>query len=79
MDLTEKFFGSFQHAAGAKMYRTGSFRILPDGNRIYGGLDDQVKIRGFRIEPSEIESVCSCSAVQQAVVVAKEDASSEKD
>jgi amino acid adenylation domain-containing protein len=82
-DLTkEKFLPDpFSKEPGAMMYRTGDLaRILPDGNMEYHGrLDDQVKIRGFRIEPAEIESVLQMHPeVQHAVIIAREDLSSEK-
>lgn len=59
-----------------RLYRTGDLcRYLEDGNIEYGGrIDHQVKIRGFRIELGEIEStLLTHSAVQDTVVVAKED------
>ena len=78
----EKFLPDpFSAEPGAMMYRTGDLsRRLPDGNIEYHGrLDDQVKIRGFRIEPAEIESVIQqYTGIQQAVVITREDASSEK-
>jgi amino acid adenylation domain-containing protein len=72
----EKFVAHpFIDEPAAKLYKTGDLaRYLPDGNIEYiGRIDYQVKIRGFRIELGEIESVINqYSAVQQAVVVAKE-------
>ncbi|MEO7583967.1 MAG: amino acid adenylation domain-containing protein [Ferruginibacter sp.] len=66
----------FGKTPGAKLYRTGDLgRWLADGNiECLGRLDEQVKIRGFRIELGEIETVLEqCDAVEQAVVMAKDD------
>ncbi|MFP4099127.1 amino acid adenylation domain-containing protein [Coleofasciculus sp.] len=59
-----------------RVYKTGDLaRYLPDGTIEYlGRIDHQVKIRGCRIELGEIEAVLSQhQAVQQAVVIARED------
>jgi amino acid adenylation domain-containing protein len=82
-DLTKERFipDPFVSEPGAKMYRTGDLaRQMPDGNfEYFGRLDDQVKIRGFRIEPAEIESaILEFPGVQQTIVIAREDVSSEK-
>ena len=64
-----------------KIYRTGDLgRWLEDGNiEFLGRIDEQVKIRGFRIELQEIEQVIRMQpGVQDAVVVAREDRSQEK-
>ena len=78
----EKFIkDTFSKEADARLYRTGDLgRWLPDGNIEYmGRIDNQVKIRGYRIELGEIESVLNQSElVQQAVVLAKADASGNK-
>ncbi|NEQ79118.1 MAG: amino acid adenylation domain-containing protein, partial [Moorea sp. SIO2I5] len=69
----EKFI---TNAAGERLYKSGDLaRYLRDGNIEYiERLDHQVKIRGFRIELGEIEAVLSQHpAVEQAVVIARED------
>lgn len=82
-DLTAaKFVPSpFSTIAGTLLYKTGDWaRYLPDGNIEYlGRIDHQVKIRGFRIELGEIEAVLNeHPAVQQAVVMAREDVPGDK-
>lgn len=64
-----------------RLYRTGDFgKYLPDGNLIFlGRKDEQVKIRGFRIEPQEIEwHLLQYPSIQEAVVIAKNDATMQK-
>ncbi|WP_237732408.1 type I polyketide synthase [Flavobacterium sp. UGB4466] len=64
------------------MYKTGDLgRWLPDGNiEFIGRKDDQVKLRGYRIELGEIEHVLvKHEAVSQAVVLARENESAEKE
>ncbi|PHM36581.1 non-ribosomal peptide synthetase [Xenorhabdus innexi] len=71
----------FAGKANMRMYKTGDLgRWLPDGNIEYLGRNDfQVKIRGFRIELGEIEArLEQCSGVREAVVIAREDASQQK-
>ena len=66
----------FTDDRNARLYKTGdSARYLPDGNiEFIGRIDFQVKIRGFRIELREVEAaVEEHPAVQQAVVLARED------
>jgi amino acid adenylation domain-containing protein len=82
-DLTaEKFITNpFRSTPGARLYKTGDLaRFLPDGNIDYlGRVDHQVKLRGFRIELGDIEAaLASHPAVQEAVVVAREDVPGEK-
>ena len=75
----EKFIADpFSDQPGARLYKTGDLaRHLPDGNIVFlGRSDHQVKIRGYRIELGEIESVLAQHpAIQQAVVLAREDTS----
>lgn len=71
----------FSPEPGTRLYKTGDLvRYQPDGNIEYRGrLDHQVKVRGFRIELAEIELALSRHpAVQQAVVMAREDQPGDK-
>jgi thioesterase domain-containing protein/acyl carrier protein len=82
-DLTAERFVSdpFSAEPEARMYKTGDLaRYRPDGNiEFLGRTDDQVKIRGFRIELGEIEATLGQHpAVREVVVLAREDASGEK-
>jgi acyl-CoA synthetase (AMP-forming)/AMP-acid ligase II len=82
-ELTSESFilNPFSDKPGARLYRTGDLaRYLLDGNiEFIGRLDHQVKIRGFRIELGVIEAVLSQNpAVQETVVVAREDVHSDK-
>jgi amino acid adenylation domain-containing protein len=78
----EKFVPDpFSRAAGARLYRTGDLaRHLPGGEIEYlGRTDHQVKIRGLRIELGEIEALLEeHEAIQQAVVMAREDVPGDK-
>ncbi|GCE20971.1 non-ribosomal peptide synthetase [Dictyobacter kobayashii] len=78
----EKFVQRTLHdGSRVRLYKTGDLaRFLPDGQLAFmGRIDDQIKIRGFRIEPNEIEFVLnSYPAIQSSVVIAREDASSDK-
>lgn len=67
--------------APIRIYRTGDLaRRLPDGSiEFLGRRDDQVKIRGHRVELGEVEVVLNhTTGIQQAVVVAREDKSGQK-
>ena len=82
-ELTAKRFliDDFSDSAAARMYRTGDIgRWLPDGNiEFLGRMDDQVKVNGYRIELGEIESVIQqFEYIKQAVVVAREDKTGNK-
>lgn len=77
----EKFVPDAFGAAGARLYRTGDrARYMPDGNlELLGRLDHQIKIRGVRIEPGETAArLREHPAVQEAVVIAREDAPGDK-
>ena len=82
-DMTAESFipDPFNEGPGARLYRTGdlAYYIL-DGNIAFlGRADHQVKIRGYRIEPGEIENVLTKhSAIQDAVVVARDQVSGDK-
>jgi acyl carrier protein len=80
-ELTAERFIPERLANRGRMYRTGDIaRFLPDGNlEFLGRTDHQVKLRGYRIELGEIEVVLEQnSAVQQAVVVVREDRPGDK-
>ncbi len=82
-DLTAGSFvpHPFSTEPGARMYRTGDrARWRPDGTLEYlGRTDFQVKLRGYRIELGEVEAVLrSHASVNEAVVVAREDAPGDK-
>ena len=66
---------------GTRLYRTGDLaRYRADGNVDFvGRADHQVKVNGFRIELGEIEAAVGAHpAVQQAVVVVRQERSGEK-
>ncbi|MFE3554062.1 amino acid adenylation domain-containing protein [Streptomyces sp. NPDC059193] len=77
-EQTAERFRPSPFVAGDRLYRTGDrARRLPGGDlEFLGRADDQVKIRGFRVELGEVEkAVRSHPAVEEAVVVAREEAS----
>ncbi|MFF1506930.1 amino acid adenylation domain-containing protein [Streptomyces sp. NPDC058326] len=70
----------FGDSDGDRMYRTGDLgRHLPDGSVTpLGRADNQVKIRGYRVETDEVQHViCAAPDVQDALVMARTDASGE--
>lgn len=71
----------FSHELGARLYQTGDMaRYLSDGNiEFLGRSDDQIKLRGYRIELDEIRTVLrQHPAVEEAVIVVKEDQPGDK-
>ena len=73
----ERFVGHpFDDGKGRRLYRSGDLvRRRANGDIEYlGRIDHQVKIRGFRVELGEVEAMLAQHpAVQQTVVVARED------
>ncbi len=77
----ERFVPDPYGPPGARLYRSGDLaRRRADGEiEFLGRIDHQVKIRGHRIEPGEIESALrGCPGVDDAVVVARADASGDR-
>ncbi len=77
----EKFIPNPFSANGERLYKTGDLaRFRGDGEiEFLGRIDNQVKIRGYRIELGEIEErLQQHPAIQDAAVLAKEDASGHK-
>ncbi len=82
-ELTAEKFVHWQHPQKGliRIYKTGDIAVeSADGNyNFLGRNDDQIKIRGYRVELGEIEVTLSFLAgIQQAVVVADEDAYQQK-
>ena len=80
--LTLEAFVPHPYDKKQRMYKTGDLaRYLPDGNIEYAGrMDHQVKIRGYRIELGEVEAaLLSLEPVQEAVVLARENADGQSD
>jgi amino acid adenylation domain-containing protein len=82
---SEKFiqnpFSPFSTNPIARLYKTGDLACyLESGEIAYlGRIDDQIKILGHRIEPNEIVTVLDRHpAIHASLVVAREDAGSEK-
>ncbi|WP_328908281.1 amino acid adenylation domain-containing protein [Streptomyces sp. NBC_00234] len=72
--------GPFTDLEDDRVYRTGDLgRYLPDGSvTSLGRADNQVKIRGYRVEMDEVQrAMRAVPGVQDALVVAREDASGE--
>lgn len=80
-DLTQERFLPDPFRPGERIYATGDLALWrPDGAVVFlGRADHQVKIRGLRIELGEIEAaVMSSGLVQQAGIVAREDAGAKR-
>jgi amino acid adenylation domain-containing protein len=79
---SEKFIQNpFSSNPIARLYKTGDLACyLESGEIAYlGRIDDQIKILGHRIEPNEIVTVLDRHpAIQASLVIAREDACSEK-
>jgi len=80
-ELTSERFLASPFVEGETLYRSGDLaRPRADGTLQFLGRNDfQVKIRGMRVELGEIEThLRSHSAIAEAIVVTREDASGEK-
>ncbi len=81
-ELTAGKFIKSPFKEGERLYKTGDLgRWTSDGNiEFIGRKDNQVKIRGYRIELGEIEhALLKNKAIKEAVVIVKENQSSEKE
>ncbi len=79
-ELTSERFINNPFDPSSVIYKTGDIaRYLSDGNvEFLGRSDQQVKVRGYRIETGEVEvALAGHPAVQQAVVVARKENSSD--
>ena len=77
----EKFINCDLNGKKKRMYRTGDLACFREDGIIefLGRLDFQVKIRGYRVESGEVETVLeNHPQIRQAVVVAREDANSDR-
>lgn len=80
-ELTAERFLENRLSEGGRLYKTGDLVRLsvPGELEFLGRADFQVKISGFRIELGEIETLLeTLPALQQAVVVAREDRPGDK-
>ncbi len=79
---SEKFVPHpYSSKGGTRLYKTGDLaRYRPNGSiEFMGRRDHQVKVRGYRIELGEIEAALTLHpAVQEAVVLCREDRPREK-
>ncbi|MEW6406470.1 MAG: amino acid adenylation domain-containing protein, partial [Chloroflexota bacterium] len=79
-ELTAERFIQSPFDSSKVIYKTGDLaRYLSDGNiEFLGRSDGQVKVRGYRIETEEVEvALAGHPAVRQAVVVARQENSSD--
>ncbi len=82
-ELTDERFipDPFSSNTCLRLYRTGDLaRFNSAGVLEYlGRIDNQVKIKGFRIELDEVQAILSaCAGVRECVVLAREDATTER-
>ncbi len=80
-ELTSERFVNAPAMGSVRIYRTGDLgRRRPDGSiEFVGRMDNQIKLRGFRIELGEVETALrACTGVSEAVVLAHESATGEK-
>lgn len=82
-ELTNAKFIHWNHPTkgSIRVYKSGDLAIEQEDGQFsfLGRIDDQIKIRGYRVEPGEIEVALSyLPGIQQAIVVADEDANQQK-